>query len=520
MNMDRKYTGYSAEQPDCAARQENIRRTDSIAHAEAADASRTDGGEYEAVIGVEIHVELCTKTKMFCSCSTMFGAAPNTHICPVCTGVPGAMPQINAAAVRKAVAAGLALNCTVHKVSAFDRKNYFYPDLPKGYQITQYFHPICTDGYLVIDTPEKKKIGIARIHMEEDAGKLLHGEGGTLVDCNRCGVPLIEIVSEPELSSGEEAAAFFRKMRGILMFAGVTDGKMNEGSLRCDLNISLRKVGSKTLGVRTETKNLNSFQNVRLAAECEIKRQREILSSGGTVVQETRKFSPERMETSAMRQKETAEDYRYYPEPDLLPVCLGEDDIQKIRAALPEAPDKKAERYEKEYGVSRDDAEILTSQPEIAAWFEAAADSCRHKKLCANILIAEILRLLSPGETPSFDALHLGSIADMMGDGIINSAVAKKLVADLQKGDFDPRARVETENLGQINSKEELSLLAVQAAECSPGAVRDFLGGKKSAEKAIVGKAMALSRGRANPALLAAEIGALLEKMKDGAQDI
>ena len=430
------------------------------------------------------------------------------------------MPQINAAAVRKAVAAGLALNCTVHKVSAFDRKNYFYPDLPKGYQITQYFHPICTDGYLVIDTHEKKKIGIARIHMEEDAGKLLHGEGGTLVDCNRCGVPLIEIVSEPELSSGEEAAAFFRKMRGILMFAGVTDGKMNEGSLRCDLNISLRKVGSKTLGVRTETKNLNSFQNVRLAAECEIKRQREILSSGGTVVQETRKFSPERMETSAMRQKETAEDYRYYPEPDLLPVCLGEDDIQKIRAALPEAPDKKAERYEKEYGVSRDDAEILTSQPEIAAWFEAAADSCRHKKLCANILIAEILRLLSPGETPSFDALHLGSIADMMGDGIINSAVAKKLVADLQKGDFDPRARVETENLGQINSKEELSLLAVQAAECSPGAVRDFLGGKKSAEKAIVGKAMALSRGRANPALLAAEIGALLEKMKDGAQDI
>ena len=474
--------------------------------------------EYEAVIGVEIHAELSVKTKLFCSCSTAFGATPNTQICPVCMGLPGAMPSLNAAAMECAVRAGAALGSKISPVSAFDRKNYYYPDLPKGYQISQYFRPICTGGSLEIGTENgKKRIGITRIHMEEDAGKLIHSEKyGTLIDCNRCGVPLIEIVSEPDLRSGAEAAEFFRKIRAVLMYAGVTDGKMNEGSLRCDINLSVRKKGDTSLGVRTETKNLNSFRNVEKAAECEFERQLRLIKEGKAVVRETRRFDADRGVTFPMRKKESAEDYRYYPEPDLLPVILSDGETERIRRSLPEMPEERVKRYFDSYGIPASDGALITAEPSVADWFERAAKVSRYPRICANLVTAELLRRIEQGEKIPAAPSNFAAVADMAGEGEINSSTAKKLAARLAKEDFEPRCYVREKGLYQINSDEELRRFALSAVEESPSAVADYIKGKDTASKAVVGKAMALSRGRANAEKLSLLVCALLEEKRVG----
>ena len=338
---------------------------------------------YEMVIGLEVHAELSTASKIFCGCSTAFGAQPNTQCCPVCTGMPGTLPVLNHQVLEYAIMAGLATNCRIARYSKFDRKNYFYPDLPKAYQISQYDLPICQDGYLDIETEEgQKRIGITRIHMEEDAGKLVHLEGqGTLVDCNRCGVPLIEIVSEPHLSSGEEAKAYLQKLRAVLLYTGVSDCRMNEGSLRCDVNLSVRKIGDDQLGTRTEMKNLNSFQSVVRAIDYEFQRQVKALQAGEEIIQETRRFDAQSGKTSSLRSKENADDYRYFPEPDLPPIEVTDEMLSSLKRRIPELPDTRKARYISEFSLSPYIAEQITLRRERADYFEQAAAGCAYPKL-------------------------------------------------------------------------------------------------------------------------------------------
>ena len=469
---------------------------------------------FEAVIGLEVHVELKTATKAFCACSTAFGAPPNTAVCPVCLGLPGALPVLNSRAVELTVRAGLATHCRIASRTAFDRKNYFYPDLPKGYQITQQALPLCTGGYLDITANGvEKRIGITRIHLEEDAGKLIHEGELSLLDCNRCGVPLAEIVSEPDLRSADEAKAYLTALRTALRYAGVSDCRMQEGALRCDVNLSVRRVGDTALGTRTEIKNLNSFRFVGRAIECECKRQVDLLLSGGRVVQETRRYDAEKDGTFSMREKEGAADYRYFPEPDLMPLAIGADEVAAIAAALPPMPSERRARYMAEWGIAAADADILTADRALADYFEAVAVATPHKKIAASLLLSEGLRAVSAEDfaTPA-DAAHLAELATLLGDEQINSSTAKKLAGELFAADFSPRAVINARGLWQENDPDTLAATVREVLAENPRALADYRAGKRNARTALLGAAMAKTRGRANPRILASLLDKALEE--------
>ncbi|MCI8473133.1 MAG: Asp-tRNA(Asn)/Glu-tRNA(Gln) amidotransferase subunit GatB [Clostridiales bacterium] len=461
--------------------------------------------DYEMVIGLEVHVELKTETKIFCSCPTTFGAAPNTQTCPVCLGLPGTLPVLNGKVVDYAVKAGLATNCTIARYSKQDRKNYFYPDLPKAYQISQYDLPLCEHGWLDIETAEgAKRIGITRIHIEEDAGKLVHDdEKGTMIDCNRCGVPLIEIVSEPDIRSAEEAKAYLQKLRAIILYTGVSDCKMNEGSLRCDVNLSVRKKGTEAFGTRTEMKNLNSFQFIVKAIEYEYKRQVEAIEAGEKIIQETRRFDANSGKTYSMRTKENANDYRYFPDPDLPPIKLTDEKIAALQAQIPRLPDARKKEYMEKYGLSAYDGEVLTTDMALADYFEQAAAETKYPKLVANMLLSEVMRL-ADGEDSICKILpnRMAALASLSGDGVINSATVKKLIKELWEADFDVEEKVVREGLAQVSDEAVILKWVQEAIQQNPKSVADYKKGKKAAAKAIVGKVMAVSGGKANPTVV------------------
>lgn len=461
---------------------------------------------YEMVIGLEVHVELRTKTKIFCSCPTDFGAAPNTQCCPVCAGLPGVLPVLNKKVVEYAIKAGLATHCAIAPYSKCDRKNYFYPDLPKAYQISQYDLPLCERGYVDITTEAgEKRVGITRIHIEEDAGKLVHDEKrGTFIDLNRCGVPLIEIVSEPDMRSAEEAVAYLKKLRSIVLYTGISDARMNEGSLRCDVNISVREAGSEKLGTRAEIKNLNSFAFVAKTIECEYLRQVEALEAGETLVQETRRFDPNSGKTFSMRTKENANDYRYFPDPDLLPVVTDGETLSRIAASIPKLPDERKRAYMERYGLSAYHSERLVLDPAVSDFFDEAAALTEYPQTLAAVMLSEALRLMNESQTEQIALApeKLAVVADMLGEGRVNSGGAKKLVAALWGTQGEPEALLERLSLAQISDRAVLLDVARRAVWENPGMAGDYKAGKQAALKALMGSAMAATRGRANPELL------------------
>lgn len=465
--------------------------------------------DYETVIGLEVHVELNTKTKIFCSCPTDFGGEPNTRCCPVCMGLPGALPVLNREVVRLAAKAGLALGCTVHSLSGQDRKNYFYPDLPKAYQISQYDLPLCSDGSLEISSADGvKSIGITRIHIEEDAGKLIHDRGeGTLMDYNRCGIPLIEIVSEPDLRSAEEAKAYLQTLRALIRYIGISDCRMNEGSFRADVNLSVRKKGETALGTRTEIKNLNSFAFTAKAIESEAKRQIALLESGEAVSRETMRFDPATGTTESMRQKESAADYRFFPDPDLPPVRLSKEEISALRAALPELPAQRRARWQSTLGLTPYDAAVLSSDRALADYFDTIVKETDSPKIAAGLIITDLLGLCQAEDFSAPIAPNrMAALSTLLGSGEINRATAKKLLHRLYEADLDPMQTVKDENLGQINRVDLLRPIVLNVLAQNPKSIADFRAGKSHAVKALIGQVMAKTNGRANPSLLSSLI--------------
>ncbi|MDF2822038.1 MAG: GatB [Clostridiales bacterium] len=458
--------------------------------------------DYEMVIGLEVHVELKTKSKIFCGCSTEFGGDPNTQCCPICMGMPGTLPVLNGKVVDYAIKAGLATNCTIASFSKQDRKNYFYPDLPKAYQISQYDLPLCEHGFLDIESESgSKRIGITRIHIEEDAGKLVHKEnGGTLIDYNRCGVPLIEIVSEPDIRSAEEAKAYLQKLRAIMLYVDVSDCKMNEGSFRCDVNLSVRKIGEEKLGTRTEMKNLNSFQFISNAIEFEFQRQVQAVENGEEIVQETRRYDQTTKKTFSMRKKEDAHDYRYFPDPDLMPIIINADKLQEIKISIPQLPDERKTIYMSEYGLTPYDAEQLVNIKEIADYFESAAKITSHHKILANLILSEIFRLLPQD---SFDIpispANLANLTNLIGDEIVNSSTAKKVIQEMWIKDQDPQGIVNEQGLEQINDETILEEYVTEVLNKNKKSVDDYLSGKGKALQAMIGQTMAITKGKGNP---------------------
>lgn len=469
--------------------------------------------KYEAVIGLEVHTELQTKTKIFCSCRTSFGADPNTNVCPVCLGLPGVLPVLNKKVLEYAVRAGLALNCEISRFSKFDRKNYYYPDLPKNFQTSQFDLPICEHGYLDVEVEgEKRRIRITRAHMEEDAGKLVHhgtsitDSDYSLVDYNRTGTPLLEIVSEPDMRSAKEAVAYMEKMRAILQYVGISDCCMEEGSLRCDANVSVRPVGQKELGTKTEIKNINSFKGVERAIEYEAMRQAELLEDGGKVVQETRTWDEKEGVTKSMRTKEEANDYRYFPEPDLVPFTVSDEYIENIRKSLPELPDARKERYMKEFGLSSEDAVFMTNDKATADYFEAAVDAGADPKACVNWLMGEFASQLSTdgieiAKAP-VSAENLAALLKLISKGTISGKIAKKVFATMWKEGGNPEEIVKAQGLVQISDTAELSKLVDEVVGKNPKAVEDFKAGKKKAVGALVGQIMKATKGKANPRVI------------------
>lgn len=469
--------------------------------------------KYEAVIGLEVHTELQTKTKIFCSCRTSFGADPNTNVCPVCLGLPGVLPVLNKKVLEYAVRAGLALNCEISRFSKFDRKNYYYPDLPKNFQTSQFDLPICEHGYLDVEVEgEKRRIRITRAHMEEDAGKLVHhgtsitDSDYSLVDYNRTGTPLLEIVSEPDMRSAKEAVAYMEKMRAILQYVGISDCRMEEGSLRCDANVSVRPVGQKELGTKTEIKNINSFKGVERAIEYEAMRQAELLEDGGKVVQETRTWDEKEGVTKSMRTKEEANDYRYFPEPDLVPFTVSDEYIENIRKSLPELPDARKERYMKEFGLSSEDAVFMTNDKATADYFEAAVDAGADPKACVNWLMGEFASQLSTdgieiAKAP-VSAESLAALLKLISKGTISGKIAKKVFATMWKEGGNPEEIVKAQGLVQISDTAELSKLVDEVVGKNPKAVEDFKAGKKKAVGALVGQIMKATKGKANPRVI------------------
>lgn len=466
----------------------------------------TSISNYEMVIGLEVHVELKTATKIFCSCPTTYGAEPNTQCCPVCMGMPGTLPVLNEQVVNYAVMAGIATNCEIARFSKEDRKNYFYPDLPKAYQISQYDLPLCRNGYIDIETESNmsKRIGITRIHIEEDAGKLVHADGkGTFIDCNRCGVPLIEIVSEPDLRSAEEVRAYLQKLRAIILYTGISDCKMNEGSMRCDVNLSVRKKGEKAFGTRTEMKNLNSFQFITKAIEYEFQRQVEAVEAGEAIVQETRRFDQSTGKTFSMRRKEDANDYRYFPDPDLAPIRISDEMLQSLNARIPVLPDQRKREYMERYGLTSYAAEQLTSQKEIADYFEAAVRGTDYPALAASLIQTEVMRLLPQDEVNiPVSYGNFARLAQMAGEGKINSSTCKKVLNMLWEKDQDPAELIRREGLEQINDKDALRGFAMQVVSEQPKLVSDYKKGKTAVIQAMVGQVMKKTSGKGNPVII------------------
>ena len=462
--------------------------------------------QYETVIGLEVHVELATKTKIFCSCSTAFGGAPNTHTCPVCTGMPGSLPALNKQVVEYALAVGLAANCQIHQYCKFDRKNYFYPDNPQNYQISQLYLPICHDGGIEIETAAgKKTVRIHEIHMEEDAGKLIHDEWEdcSLVDYNRSGVPLIEIVSEPDMRSAEEVIAYLEKLRMMIQYLGASDCKLQEGSMRADVNLSVREAGTEAFGTRTEMKNLNSFRAITHAIEGEKNRQIDLLESGEQVVQETRRWDDTKGASYAMRSKEDAQDYRYFPDPDLTPVVISDEWIQAIRDKQPEMREEKLERYQKEYGIPAYDAGILTSTKRMADVFEETTALCKKPKKVSNWLMVETMRLLKEHSIDAEDIrFSPGNLAKLIGlteTGTINNTVAKEVFELVFDKDIDPEQYVEENGLKMVGDEGALRGTIEEIVAANPQSVADYKGGKQKAIGFLVGQTMKAMKGKADP---------------------
>lgn len=464
---------------------------------------------YETVIGLEVHVELATKTKIFCGCSTAFGAKPNANTCPVCTGMPGSLPVLNKQVLEYAVAVGLALNCEITRNSKFDRKNYFYPDNPQNYQISQLYLPICRNGKVEIEAENgKKAVRIHEIHMEEDAGKLVHDEwqDTSLVDYNRSGVPLIEIVSEPDMRSAQEVIAYLDKLRMTIQYLGASDCKLQEGSMRADVNLSVREAGSDTFGTRTEMKNLNSFKAITRAIENETNRQIDLLESGEKVVQETRRWDDEKEYSYAMRSKEDAQDYRYFPEPDLVPIEISEDWLEQIRAAQPELREEKLARYKEQYGLPDYDADIITASKKLADIFEETAEICQKPKKVSNWLMGETMRLLKEhGQEPediAFSPENLAKLVNLADSGAVTNTVAKEVFALVFSDNIDPERYVEEKGLKSVNDEGELRTVIEEVIQKNPQSVEDYRNGKQKAIGFLVGQTMKAMKGQANPAMV------------------
>ena len=476
--------------------------------------------EYETVIGLEVHVELATKTKIFCSCSTAFGGAINAHTCPVCTGMPGSLPVLNKQVVEYAMAVGLATKCEITRYCKFDRKNYFYPDNPQNYQISQLYLPICRNGGIEIETEQggKKTVGIHEIHMEEDAGKLVHDEDGdvSVVDFNRSGVPLIEIVSEPDMRSAEEVIAYLDKLRLMIQYLGASDCKLQEGSMRADVNLSVREAGAKEFGTRTEMKNLNSFRAIARAIENETNRQIDLIESGEKVVQETRRWDDGKAYSYAMRSKEDAQDYRYFPDPDLVPVSISDEWIESVRAKQPELPTEKLARYQSEYGLPEYDAQILTGTKKFADIFEAATEICKKPKKVSNWLMVETIRLLKENamdaEDIRFSPVNLAKLIDLTDNGTVNSTVAKEVFEAVFKEDIDPEKYVEEKGLKTVNDAGALREKVETVMKNNPKSVEDYKNGKEKAIGFLVGQAMKAMKGKANPGMVNEILKELLSK--------
>lgn len=463
---------------------------------------------YEAVIGLEVHAELLTKTKIFCNCTTEFGGEPNTHVCPVCLGLPGTLPVLNKKVVEYAVKAGLALNCEISKFSKMDRKNYFYPDLPKAYQISQYDLPLCKNGYVEIETSDgvKKKIGLTRIHIEEDAGKLMHENvDGSLVDYNRTGVPLIEIVSEPDMRTPEEAYLYLTKLKSVLEYSEVSDCKMQEGSLRVDTNVSVRLVGSKEFGTKIELKNLNSFKAVQKALEYEIKRQIKLIEGGETIVQETRRWNEQKGITESMRSKEEAHDYRYFPDPDLVPIIVSDEWKEEIRKSLPEMPEHKKERFVTQYGIPEYDASVITSSKPLADFFEKCVLEYSSAKTVSNWIMGEMMRLLKETGKEVEEVLikphQMASLLNLIDNGTITGSIAKTVFEEMFATGKNPEEIVEEKGLKQLSNEDEIREIALKVIEDNPKSVEDYKNGKDKAIGFLVGQIMKATKGKANPQL-------------------
>jgi len=475
--------------------------------------------EFETVIGLEVHAQLLTDTKIFCGCSTKFGGAPNSHTCPVCLGLPGVLPVLNKKVVEFAMKMSLATNCEINKSCSFARKNYFYPDLPKGYQISQFAYPLSEHGYVFLDVDgAQKKIGLTRIHMEEDAGKLMHDEHNPVsyVDLNRAGVPLIEIVSEPDMRSPAEAADYLKRLHEILVYLEICDGNMEEGSFRCDANVSIRPKGQKEFGTRAELKNMNSFRNVQRALEYEIKRQQYLVENGEKVVQETRLWDDASGTSISMRSKEEAHDYRYFPDPDLVPILVDDAWVKKIRKELPELPLAKRERFLKDYQIPEYDAGVLTADKALAQYYEDVVNLCDKPKQASNWVMGDVLRSLNEDKLDIRKCpITAGALADMIKlieAGTISGKMAKDIISDMYKTGKSPQKIIEEKGLVQITDEGELAKTIISIIAANPGQLADYRGGKEKLFGFFVGQVMKATQGKANPQL----VNDMLKKMLAG----
>jgi len=465
--------------------------------------------EFLTTMGLEVHCELSTKTKIFCSCSTEFGGEPNTHVCEICSGMPGTLPVLNKQVVEYAIRTGLATNCEITQYNKFDRKNYFYPDLPKAYQVSQLYLPICQNGHIDIEVNGvKKSIRIKEIHMEEDAGKLIHDEatGMTMVDYNRCGVPLLEIVSEPDFENGEEVIAYLTKLKSILQYIGVSDCKMEQGSLRADVNLSVRPVGQSELGTRTEMKNINSFRAIARAIEGESKRQIETILAGGKIVQETRRWDDNKGESYSMRSKENAQDYRYFPEPDLVPMEISDEWIERVKNELPELPEVKKERYLEDYKLPEYDVEIITGSVFLVDIFEKALEVCGEPKEVSNWIMGEVLRMATETATDvddiSFDAANLGKLINILKAKVITRGTAKEVFEKMFTDNVDPEKYVKENGLEMMNDDGAVLAVVKSVIENNPKAVGEFKGGSQKVKGFLVGQCMKQLKGAGDPAVI------------------
>jgi len=469
--------------------------------------------KYETVIGLEVHCELSTKSKIFCGCTTKFGGAPNTHVCPGCAGFPGTLPVLNKSVVEYAIRAGLALNCEITRVNSFDRKHYFYPDLPGAYQVTQFFHPVCTNGW--VELASGKRVAIKQIHMEEDASKLVHDdwEDASLVDHNRGSMPLLEIVSQPDMRSAEEAIEYLEKLKAILEYTGVSDCKMQEGSIRADINISVRPAGETKLGVRTEMKNINSLRSIARAVAFETARHIEAIQEGLPLVQETRRWDDEAGESYAMREKENAADYRYFPDPNLPPVVISEEKIERARASLPELPEAKKRRYIDQLGLPEYDTGIITASIHLVRLFERTADLCGDPKEAANWILGEVLRLLQQTQTlpedMAFDFDSLGRVIALVQKNVINRGTAKKVFAEVFTDNVDPEAYVRENNLALMTDNTAIRATIGQVLAANGKSVAEYRGGKAQALQYLIGQSMRALKGQAP----AQEVTAILKEL-------